>query len=149
MGMYEEIEKLYIDARKKQDKFIVNVLSMLISDLKYEKINKKIDLDDGNVTAFLQKTLKQKKDVMAEFEKAERTDLSEKEKKEIEYLSTLMPAMLTENEIKEIIDAVEKELEAASPSDMGRVIKEVMARAKGRAEGAAVRNLVAESLKNG
>ena len=148
MAMFDDFQRKYLDARKSQDKFATGVLSMLISELKYEMINKKKDsLDDGEVTAFLQKTMKQKKDVLAEFEKAGRADLSDKEKKEIEYLSKMMPAMLGEDEVRQIVQDVKKELNASSPSDMGKVMKETIARVKGRADGATIKNLVTEALK--
>lgn len=148
MAMFDDIQRQYLDARKSQDKFAVGVLSMLVSDLKYEMINKKKDsLDDGDVTSFMQKNLKQKKEVLVEFEKAGRADLVDKEKKEIEFLSKLMPAMMTEDEVKAIVLEVKKELNAAAPSDMGKVMKEVIARVKGRAEGSMIKNLVSEALK--
>lgn len=148
MAMFNDIQRQYLDARKSQDRFAVGVLSMLVSDLKYEMINKKKEaLDDGEVTVFMQKNLKQKKEVLVEFEKAGRADLVEKEKSEIEFLSKLMPPMLTEDEVRAIVLEVKKELNAAEPSDMGKVMKEVITRVKGRAEGAMIKNLVSEALK--
>ncbi len=149
MGMFEDIQRQYIEARKKQDKFLVNVLSMLVSELKYEKINKQKDLDDDEVTAFIQKSIKQKKEALAEFEKAQRADLIEKESGEINFLSKLLPSMLSENEIRDIVLKVKVELGANSPSDMGKVMKEAMVRLKGRAEGGIVKDIVNDVLKNG
>jgi uncharacterized protein len=149
MAMFEDIQRKYIDARKAQDKFATGVLSMLVSELKYEEINKKKELDDGDVLSYMQKTLKQKKDVIVEFEKAGRTDLSDKEKKEIEFLSKMMPAMMGEDELRQVVQDVKKELNASTPADMGKVMKEVMVKVKGKAEGSMVKNLVAEALKNG
>jgi uncharacterized protein YqeY len=147
MGLFEDLQKQYIEARKAQDKFLTNVLSLLISDLKYEKINKQKDLEDADVLAFIQKTIKQKKEVLLEFEKASRTDLINKETKEIEFLSKLLPAMLSEAEIKEIALKIKEGLGALTPSDMGRLMKEVMAAVKGKADGALVKNIVADILK--
>jgi uncharacterized protein len=147
MPMFDDLQRQYIDARKSQDKFLTNVLSMLISDLKYEKVNKQIELDDGVVLSVIQRSLKQKKEALAEFEKAGRTDLSDKESKEVEFLAKLLPAMLTEAELKEIALKVKAELNASSPADMGKVMKEVMAQTKGRADGAMVKNIVTEILK--
>ncbi|MGA2141219.1 MAG: GatB/YqeY domain-containing protein [Brevinematales bacterium] len=148
MAIFDDIQKKYIDARKKQDKFLSGVLSMLVSDLKYEIINKKKDLTDEDVLVFIQKTLKQKRDVMQEYIAANRTDLSDKEKSEIEYLSTLLPPALAEEELADITRQAIKETGASSPSDMGKVMKEVMAQTRGRADGAAVKNKVSELLKN-
>ncbi len=146
MGIFNDIEKKYIEARKSRDKFLTGVLSMLISELKYEIINKKKELDDGDVFAFIQKTIKQKKDVMQEFIAGNRTDLSDKEKSEIEFLSTLLPPPLTENELSEITRSVIIETGAKGPGDMGKVMKEVMAKVKGRADGSMVKNAVSLEL---
>lgn len=147
--MFDDLQKSYLEARKGQDKFVTGVLSMLISDLKYEKINKQKELEDTDVIAAVQKSIKQKKEAMAEFEKGGRNDLIEKEKKEVEYLSKLLPAMMSDTELKEIVLAVKKELNASAPSDMGKVMKEVMVRVKGKADGGSVKNMVTEALKNG
>jgi uncharacterized protein len=147
MALFDDLQRQYIDARKSQDKFLTNVLSMLISDLKYEKVNKQIELDDGIVLSVIQKSLKQKKEALVEFEKAGRTDLSEKESKEIAFLSKLLPAMMTEAELKDIALKVKADLNASSPADMGKVMKEVIAQVKGRADGAMVKNIVTEILK--
>lgn len=148
MALFQDLERKYIEARKKQDKFLTNIYSMLISDLKYEKLNKNKDLDDGDVISFIQKTIKQKKEALEEFEKAGRLDLSDKEKKEMEFLATLLPEMMNEEEIKKVVMQVKEELGASSPSDMGKVMKEVMNRVKGRAEGGIVKNIVMEILKS-
>lgn len=148
MGMFEEIQKMYMDARKARDAFASGVLSLLVSDLKYESINKKKDLEDADVMSVLQKTIKTRRDALVEYEKAARADLSEKEKAEIDYLAKLLPPMLTEEELKAIVAEAKKDLSAASPADMGKMMKEVLARAKGRADGAAVKNLVTDALKN-
>lgn len=148
MGIFDDLQRKYIDARKAQDKFSIGVLSMLISDLKYEKINKQKELDDGEVLSFIQKSIKQKKEVLIEFEKAARSDLSEKEKLEIEYLSKLLPAMMSEEDVRKIALEVKKDLGAVSPADMGKVMKEVMVRVKGLAEGGVVKNIVMDILKS-
>ena len=148
MGLFGDIEKKYTDARKKQDKFVTGVLSMLISELKYEVINKKKELTDEDVLVFIQKTIKQKKDVTQEYLSANRTDLSDKEKTEIDYLSTLLPPGLTDAELGGIISLVIGELGASSPGDMGKVMKEVMIKTRGRADGATVKQKVSEMLKN-
>jgi hypothetical protein len=148
MGLFEDIQKMYLDSRKARDAFASNVLSLLVSDLKYEALNRKKELDDGDVTAVLQKTLKTRKDALAEFEKAGRTDLSEKEKAEIEYLSKLLPPMLRDEELKNLVAEVKRDLGASTPADMGKMMKEVLARAKGRADGVTVKNLVTEALKS-
>lgn len=146
MGLFEDIQAKYIEARKSQDKFLSTVLGMLVSDLKYEKINKQKELDDADVISVIQKNLKQKKEALEEFKKAGRTDLIENTEKEISLLSSFLPAMLSENEITDIVKAVVTELSATS-SDVGKVMKEVMQRVKGRADGAKVKEIVSKVLQ--
>lgn len=148
MGMFDDLQKQYLDARRAQDKFVSGVLNMVISDLKYEKINKQKELEDGDVLAYLQKSIKQKKEVIQDYDKAGRADLVQKETQECEFLMKLMPAQLTEAEIREITVAAKKETGAAAPSDMGKLMKEVMAKVKGRADGGLVKTIVTQVLNN-
>jgi uncharacterized protein YqeY len=146
MGLFEDIQREFIDVRKKRDKFASNVLSMLISDLKYEKINKQKELEDADVIAFIQKTIKQKTEVIVEFEKGGRQDLVDKEKGEIQYLQKYLPEMMSGDEILKIALEVKAATGASSPGDIGKVMKEMMPRVKGKADGALVKDIVAKVL---
>ncbi len=146
MGLFENIQAKYLEARKSQDKFLSTILGMLVSDLKYEKINKQKELDDSDVISVIQKNLKQKKEALEEFKKANRSDLIESTEKEIALLSSFLPAMLSDSEITDIVKAVVAEL-SATPSDVGKVMKEVMQRVKGRADGAKVKEIVSKVLQ--
>ncbi len=147
MSLFDTLQKDYIQARKAQDKFASGVLSMLISDLKYEKINKQKELEESDVLAFLQKTIKQKTEVIEDFKKAQRQDLVDKETSELAFLSKYMPEPLSEKAIQDMIQNAIKETGAAGPSDMGKVMGIVMAQCKGRADGGTVRSLVQQALK--
>ena len=147
MAMYDDIQKKYIEARKSQDKFTTNVLNMLISDLKYEKINKQIELDDAVVLSFIQKSIKQKKEALEEFKKANRPELIEKESAEIDYLTKMLPAMMSDEDIKAVAMKAKQDLGISSPSEMGKLMKEVMAQVKGKADGSAVSRIVGEVIK--
>jgi hypothetical protein len=146
MGLFEDIQREYIDARKKQDKFVTLVLSMLISDLKYEKIDKQRELEDGDVIAYVQKTIKQKNEVVIEFEKGGRQDLIDKEKNEIHFLNKYLPEMMSGEEIRKIALEIKESTGASSPSDIGKVMKEMMPRVKGKADGALVKEVVTKVL---
>ncbi len=146
MGLFENIQSKYLEARKAQDKFLSTVLGMLVSDLKYEKINKQKELEDSDVISVIQKNLKQKKEALEEFKKANRTDLIESTEKEIELLSSFLPAMLSEEELTEIVKSVINEL-SATQKDTGKVMKEVMQKVKGRADGSLVKDIVSKLLQ--
>ncbi len=148
MGLFDDIQKEFIQVRKAQDKFATNVISMLISDLKYERINlRKEALEDGDVLGVLQKTIKQKKDAAEEFRKAERNELVEKEEAEIRFLSKYLPEMLTRDELLKIAQEVKAATGASSSADIGKMMKEMMAKVKGRADGGMVKDVVNEVLK--
>ncbi|MGC8764285.1 MAG: GatB/YqeY domain-containing protein [Brevinematia bacterium] len=146
MNLFEDIQRRYLDARKRQDKFESVILGMLVSDIKYEKINKQRELDDSDVVSVIQKNIKQKKEALEEFKKAGRNDLIESSEKELKILYSFLPEMLSEEEIKQIVENVITEL-SATTSDIGRVMKEVMQRVKGRAEGAKVKDMVTKLLQ--
>ncbi len=148
MAFFDQLQKEYIQARKNRDKFLSGILSMFLSDLKYIKINEQKDLNDQVVLACLSKTIKQKKDVCSEFEKAGRTDLLEKEQKEVDFLSRYLPKALSEEELKQIILKSKEETRANKPSDMGKLMKAVMPKVAGKAEGSTVKKIVSDLLKD-
>ena len=145
--MFDDIQKKYIEARRSQDKFVTSVLNMVISDLKYEKINKQKELEDTDVLTYLQKSIKTKKDAIVEYQKANRTDLIEKDTSEMQYLLKLLPQMMSESEIRDIVIQAKADTGASTPADMGKLMKEVIQRCKGLAEGSVVKNIVVDVLK--
>ncbi len=147
MGLYETLNKDYITARKSQDKYATGILSMVISDLKYEKINKQKELEESDVLAYMQKNIKQKNDVIVEYKNAGRQDLVDKETGERDFLQKYMPEALSEDELKAIIKKAISEVNASGPSDMGKVMGVVMPQTKGRADGGVIRTLVQEALQ--
>jgi hypothetical protein len=147
MSLFDDIQKKYLEARKNQDKFLSVVLGMLVSDLKYEKINKQKELEDADVISVIQKSIKQKKEALEEFKKADRKDLIDNATKEIEVLLSFLPSMLSEEELVNLVKSTIAELNASSMKDLGRVMKEVMQKAKGRADGAKVKEITTSLLQ--
>lgn len=149
MGLFDSIQKDYITARKERNAFLTKVLSLLISDLKYDKIDKqKEEMEDGDVIAVIQKSIKQKNEALAEFDKAGRTDLADEARQELEILGKYMPAQLSEEDLKRIVQETVKSTGASNPSEMGKVMGAVMAKVKGQADGNLVRKLVTEALNS-
>ncbi|MGC8964703.1 MAG: GatB/YqeY domain-containing protein, partial [Brevinematia bacterium] len=132
------------DENKKQ------TLNLLKSAIKYKEIELKgsgKELTEEEIISVIQKEIKKRKEAMELYEKGGRKDLYEKEKAELEILESYLPKQLTEEEIKSIIAEAINSLGAKSPSDVGKVMKEVMPKVKGRADGNFVKRLVEESLK--
>ena len=121
--MNEQIANDLKNAMKSGDKFQLSVLRMLKSALQLEAISKKHELTDDEVMSVIKKQVKTRKDSIIEFQKYNKTAEVEKLEEEIKILDTYLPAEMTEDEIKKVIDEVFKELNPTSMKDMGGVMK--------------------------
>ena len=123
--MNEQIANDLKNAMKSGDKFQLSVLRMLKSALQLESISKKHELTDDEVMSVIKKQVKTKKDSIIEFQKYNKTAEVEKLEEEIKILDTYLPAEMTEDEIKKVIDEVFRELNPTSMKDMGGVMKKL------------------------
>lgn len=147
--MSELFKKLQEDMKnslKSGDKDRLSTIRMLISEIKKVQIDSKKEITDEDVISILQKYLKQRKEAYSQYSSAGREDLAQKELFEIKIVQEYLPQPLSEEELSNIVDQVIKELGAVSQKDMGKVIKAVMERVKGRAEGSVVSGIVKQKL---
>ena len=144
--MFERIKSDMIKAMKEQDKFKLSVIRMIKASIDKERIDKKIEITDEVVIDVLAKELKTREESRLEFSKAGRTDLVEDLDKEIEIIKEYLPEPLTEEEIDRIINDAFKETEASSIKDMGKVMKLVTPKVKGRCDMKEVSNKIKEKL---
>ena len=144
--MFEKIKSDMIKAMKEQDKFKLSVIRMIKASIDKERIDKKIEITDEVVIDVLAKELKTREESRLEFSKAGRTDLVEDLDKEIEIIKEYLPEPLTEEEIDKIINDAFKETEASSIKDMGKVMKLVTPKVKGRCDMKEVSNKIKEKL---
>ncbi|RUM58836.1 MAG: GatB/YqeY domain-containing protein [Persephonella sp.] len=133
-------------ALKSKDTDRLSVVRMLISEIKKEQIDKKRELSDSEVLAVIQRYAKQRRDAIEQYKKANRQDLVEKEQKELNIVLEFLPKQLTEEEIIKIVNETIEEVGATSIKDMGKVMKSVMEKVKGRADGSLVSKIVKEKL---
>ena len=133
-------------ALKSKDTERLSVIRMLISEIKKEQIDKKKELSDDEILAIIQRYAKQRREAIEQYKKANRNDLVEKEQNELNIVLEFLPKQLTEEEITDIVEETIKELGASSLKDMGKVMKTVMAKVKGRADGSIVSRIVKEKL---
>lgn len=132
---------------KEGDKAGVSALRMLIAEIKNRKIEKITkSLDDADVIALVQKMIRQHKESIEQFRNGKREDLVKKETDEMAVLEKYLPAQMTERELDGIIAKVISELGASSAKDMGPVIKEVMKRTSGMADGKVISQKAKEKL---
>ena len=134
MTLLEKINGDMINYMKSKDNFSLGVIRMVKGALQLEKINKKRDLTDEEVISVIAKQIKMRNDSINEFKKANRMDLVEQNEKEIAILNEYMPVQLTDDEINEIIDLAFEKINPTSNKDVGRIMKEVSPKVKGRAE---------------
>ena len=133
-------------AMKEKDNIKKNVITMVRAGILQIEKDKKIELDDEGVLEVIAKAVKQRKDSIPDYERGDRPDLVENLKKEIDVLMTYLPQQLSEDELDSIVAQTIYEVGAQSVKDMGRVMKALMPKVKGRADGILVNELVKKHL---
>ena len=137
-----------VAAMKSQDKETLSVLRMVKGAIQLEEINKKSELSDEDFIGVVSKQIKTRKESIAEFEKAGRTDLVEQTKKEIEILNKYMPEQLSEEEVLKVIDEAFNTVNPQTQSDMGKLMGFVTPKLKGKADMSFVSKTIKEKLAN-
>jgi len=135
------------DAMKSGDKIRKSTVSMVLAAIKQAEVDKRIELDDTAVLNILQKEVKNRRESLEEAKKASRPDLIEANEAEIKVLETFLPKAMPAEELKALVQAAITETGAASPADMGKVMKVVMAKVAGRAPNDMVSATVRELLQ--
>jgi len=143
----DKIKEDFLVAFKARESLKKEVLSGLKSAIKYVEIDKKIEsLDDEGVIDVISKEVKKRKDSIEQFEAADRQDLADKEKAELEILNVYMPEQMSEEEIEKIVDEVIGETGASSKADTGKLMGALMPKLKGKADGSIVKKIVDSKL---
>lgn len=136
------------EAMKAQDKLKLSVIRMIKAAIQMEELNTKRELTDEEVITIIAKQIKTRKESILEFEKGNRTDLIEQANKEIDMLNTYMPEQMSIEELQNTIEQVLQTVKPQSPSDMGRVMKELTPLIKGKADMSTASQLVREKIQN-
>ncbi|WP_299239477.1 GatB/YqeY domain-containing protein [Sulfurihydrogenibium sp.] len=144
--LFNKLQEEMKAAMKSGDKEKLSTIRMLISEIKKVQIDSKKELTDEEIISILQKYIKQRKEAYTQYEQAGRKDLAEKELKEIEIVQQFLPPPLSEEELIKIVEETIQEVGASSIKDMGKVVKAVMDKVKGRAEGSVISKIVKEKL---
>jgi uncharacterized protein YqeY len=134
------------EAMKSRDELKVSVVRMIKASLKNKAIEKMSPLTDEDVLSALSSLAKQRRESIEQFAAGGRTELAEKEKKELEIIQTYLPKQLSSEELDEIIKSAINEAGASSPNDMGKVMKIATPKTKGAADGRVVSQRVKELL---
>jgi uncharacterized protein YqeY len=109
-------------------------IRLLLAAIKQKEVDERIELDDAAVIGVVDKLIKQRKDSIEAFRKAERRDLADKEQAEMQVLQAYLPARMNAQEVAQAVAAIVAELGAKGPGDMGRVMAAVKAQLSGKAD---------------
>lgn len=146
MSLKDSLQKDMIAAMKAKDKATLSTVRMLKAAVANEEINLGHDLSADEEISVLSHELKQRKDSLQEFEEAGRNEAVEKLKNEIKIVQKYMPAQLSAEEVKEVVQTTIEEIGATSKADFGKVMGAVMPKLKGKADGKLVNSTVKELL---
>jgi len=147
MSLLQRVDEDLKTAMKARDELKVSALRMLKAAASNAAIQKgKADLEDAEVLDVIAKLIKQRQESIEAFTKGNRPELAEKEKKEAAILKAYLPAQMPDEELKGIIQAAVKETGASGPQGMGVVMKAVLPKVAGRADGGKVSQFVREAL---
>jgi uncharacterized protein len=149
MSLRDRIPKDIKSALKNRERLELTVLRMLQSAIKNREIeNKKRELTDEEVIGVISTEIKKRREAAKEYEKVGRPDAAADEKAEMNILMKYMPEQMGETQIRSLISKAITDTESSGMKDMGKVMKEVMPKVKGKADGALVNKLVKEGLEN-
>ena len=142
----DEIKNLLKVSMKNGDKKTVLATRNILEKIKKEQVDSKEEINENTIIKIIAKHAKQLRESIVQFEKGNRLDLAEKEKEELLIAEKFLPEQLNEEDIKIIVLESIQELNANQMSDMGKVMKNVLDKTKGMADGKIVSNLVRENL---
>lgn len=148
MTLLEKINSDMISYMKNKDSFSLGVIRMIKGAIQLEKINLKRDLNDTEIVAIISKQIKMRNDAILEFAKANRKDLQEQNLKEIELLKSYMPEQFSKEKIDKIIAEAFIKINPVGSQDIGRIMKEVSPKLKGRADMGEVSKIIKLKLAN-
>ena len=146
MTLKERITEDMKSAMRSGEKERLATIRMILAAVKQREVDERIQLDDSQVLAALEKMIKQRKEAITQFESGGRADLVAKETAEIAILQAYLPAQLSEAEIGSLIAAAIASTGASSIKDMGKVMGVVKAQAQGKADMGKVSALIKQKL---
>ena len=138
MSLKDRITEDMKAAMRAKDSERLGTIRMIQAGIKQREVDERITLDDAQVLSVLEKMIKMRKESVAQFTTAGRTDLVDKETREIELLQSYMPAKLSDAELDAIIAAAVAESGATTVKDMGKAMNIIKQKAQGRADMAVV-----------
>ena len=134
MSLKEQITEDMKTAMRAKDSERLGTIRLLLAACKQKEVDERVELDDAMVVAIVDKLIKQRKDSVEAFVKAERQELADKESSEIVVLQAYLPQRMSADEVLAAVKAIVAEIGATGPGDMGKVMGAVKAKLAGKAE---------------
>ncbi len=147
MSLFDTIQSDMYAAMKSGDKHKTGTLRVALSTLKDKKIEKREALTDVEAIKIIQNLVKQRKEAADIYKENGRTDLMENENAEIKILNVYLPKMMSEDDLRILVQKVVDDTGASSLSDIGKVMPEVMKQSAGKADGKMAQSIVRELLQ--
>ncbi|MBW8010914.1 MAG: GatB/YqeY domain-containing protein [Chloroflexi bacterium] len=148
MSLKTDLENALKDAIRAKDEVIKSTLRLALSAIKLVEVEKQTSLEDDAIISVLQKEVKSRRESIEDAKHAERPELIRAAEAEITVLEKFLPQALSAEELEALVKEVIVEVGASSPADMGNVMKSVIPRLQGRADGGQVSKLVTQLLQN-
>jgi uncharacterized protein YqeY len=146
MSLKEQITDDMKAAMRAKEAGKLSTIRLLIAEIKRKEVDERIELDDAQTVAIVEKMIKQRKDSISQFEAGNRPDLADIEKAELVVLAAYMPAGLSDEEVVAEVAAAVAASGATGPQDMGKVMAIVKPKLAGRADMTVVSSLVKKAL---
>jgi uncharacterized protein YqeY len=146
MGLKDRINEDMKAAMKAREQEKLGTLRLLLAAIKQREIDERVTLDDHQMVAVIEKMIKQRKDSIAQYEKAQRRDLADKEKYEISVLEAYLPQQMSQGEVDAAVAEAIASTGAKGAADMGKVMAVLKPKLAGRADMGKVSGLVKSKL---
>ena len=146
MSLKSILQKNLTEAMKNRDELRKVPIRLVMAGIKEAEIDKQKELDDSDVLRIIQKEAKARLDTIADAQKAKRPDLEERAEAELAILKEFLPEELSQEKIEALVHETIAEVGASSLADMGAVMKAVLPKIQGRADGGQVSQIVRQAL---
>jgi hypothetical protein len=148
MSLSQQLDQALKTALKNQQPVAASTLRMLKSAIHYREVELKRSLSEDELLAVVATQAKQRREAVAEYDKAGRPDLAKKEEEELGILLSFLPQQLSSEACEAEVSGIISELGASGPKDLGRVMKAAMARLAGRADGKVIQEIARRRLSS-
>jgi uncharacterized protein YqeY len=134
-------------ALRARDKRRLGIVRLILAAIQQREVDERIELDETQALAVLDRMIKQRRDSLAQFQAGGRQDLADQEGYEIEVIQSYLPPLLSATELNTLVEEVVREMGARSPQDMGKVMGALRPRIQGRADMRQASDLVRDRLQ--